>query len=844
MRYKILIVDDSYINRELLKEMLKDEYDILEAENGKKALEMIEHKEQIDGILLDLIMPEINGFGVIEELSKKGIMKKVPVMIISSEISAENDNICFKYGVFDFIGRPFKTSIVRKRVQNMINIYVYKNHLEQQVQEQTAVLRKAYEKLEKQKERVEKLIGANSNDIWLGTFHSVCVRILKREIELVGYSRDFNIFDELDKEKVIKEVIKKLNIDDKKYPVSLIKYEISSSKDKMIDYEKYAKDAIGDFRKEQIAKVYELYQKTLISNNAIDFDDILMLTVKILLENPDRLSYYQSKFKYVLVDEYQDTNKVQFMLISLISSAHGHICVVGDESQSIYGFRGADISNILNFEREYKDAKIVKLEENYRSTQNILDCANNVIKNNKSKIDKNLWTQNGKGDKIFYKTLPNEYEEVEYIVDKIDELCRKEKMKYSDFALLFRTNAQARVLEEVFMRSGTPYRLIGGLKFYSRKEIKDLTSYLKLVQNQDDNISLKRIINEPKRGIGDTAVDRLDALASAKGISIFKLIQDSNNLSGIRSAGNIIAFRDVMNEIIQKKDTIKVSELMKMILKNTGYEAMLNEEDTEENQTRFENLMEFIGVAMEFENETADASLADFLDSIALVSDVDNLDETADAVTLMTMHSAKGLEFEVVFLVGMEEGLFPSKRSIDEDETVEEERRLCYVGITRAKKKLYITNASKRTLYGSTSYTMPSRFVSEIPPELYDESSFESLNGKGSRSNYLDSEYKSVDRVLNKASFGSIPRSKKPSVGLSVDSFLSNIGGTKIGSKSQNNENAGKYEVGQTVKHKKFGMGIIEKIEKEEDDYKLEIKFEKFGFKRLMANFTPLEIIK
>ena len=694
------------------------------------------------------------------------------------------------------------------------------------------------------KERVEKLIGANSNDIWLGTFHSVCVRILKREIELVGYSRDFNIFDELDKEKVIKEVIKKLNIDDKKYPVSLIKYEISSSKDKMIDYEKYAKDAIGDFRKEQIAKVYELYQKTLISNNAIDFDDILMLTVKILLENPDRLSYYQSKFKYVLVDEYQDTNKVQFMLISLISSAHGHICVVGDESQSIYGFRGADISNILNFEREYKDAKIVKLEENYRSTQNILDCANNVIKNNKSKIDKNLWTQNGKGDKIFYKTLPNEYEEVEYIVDKIDELCRKEKMKYSDFALLFRTNAQARVLEEVFMRSGTPYRLIGGLKFYSRKEIKDLTSYLKLVQNQDDNISLKRIINEPKRGIGDTAVDRLDALASAKGISIFKLIQDSNNLSGIRSAGNIIAFRDVMNEIIQKKDTIKVSELMKMILKNTGYEAMLNEEDTEENQTRFENLMEFIGVAMEFENETADASLADFLDSIALVSDVDNLDETADAVTLMTMHSAKGLEFEVVFLVGMEEGLFPSKRSIDEDETVEEERRLCYVGITRAKKRLYITNASKRTLYGSTSYTMPSRFVSEIPPELYDESSFESLNGKGSRSNYLDSEYKSVDRVLNKASFGSIPRSKKPSVGLSVDSFLSNIGGTKLGSKPQNNENAGKYEVGQTVKHKKFGIGIIEKIEKEEDDYKLEIKFEKFGFKRLMANFTPLEIIK
>ncbi len=700
------------------------------------------------------------------------------------------------------------------------------------------------------KERVEKLVGTSSNDIWLGTFHAVCVRILRREIELLGYSRDFNIFDELDKEKVIKEVVKRLNIDDKKYPVSLIKYEISSAKDKMIDYTKYAKDAIGDFRKEQMAKIYELYQKTLFANNAIDFDDILMLTVKMLLENPDRLSYYQSKFKYVLVDEYQDTNKVQFLFISLLSASHGHICVVGDESQSIYGFRGADISNILNFEREYKDAKIVKLEENYRSTQNILDCANNVIKNNKSKIDKNLWTKNDKGEKIMYKTLPNEYEEVEYIVDTIDELCRKENMKYSDFALLFRTNAQARVLEEVFMRSGTPYKLIGGLKFYSRKEIKDLASYLKLVQNQDDNISLKRIINEPKRGIGDTAVDKLDELAASKGVSIFKLIQDSNNLTGIRSASNIIAFRDIMNDIILKKDNMKISDLMKTILKNTGYEAMLNEADTKENESRFENLMEFIGVAMEFENETADATLAGFLESIALVSDVDNLDETAEAVTLMTMHSAKGLEFEVVFLVGMEEGLFPSKRSIDEDESVEEERRLCYVGITRAKKRLYITNASKRTLYGSTSYTMPSRFISEIPAELYDESSIDNIANKTKvRSTYLDTEYKNVDTVLSRTTnYTSMPKAKKPSIGLSVDSFLSNLGGNKVSkstsdvSKSLNK--GSDYKVGQTVKHKKFGVGVIEKIEQEDDDYKLDIRFEKFGFKRLMANFTPLEIVE
>ena len=699
------------------------------------------------------------------------------------------------------------------------------------------------------KERVETLIGESGNDIWLGTFHSVCVRILKREIELLGYSRDFNIFDELDKDKVIKEVVKKLNVDDKSYPTSLIKYEISHAKDSMIDYKKYASNAAGDFRKEQIAKIYELYQKTLISNNAIDFDDILMLTVKLFLENPDRLSYYQSKFKYILVDEYQDTNKVQFLLISLLSAAHGNICVVGDESQSIYAFRGADITNILNFEKEYPNAKIIKLEENYRSTKNILNAANGVIKNNKSKIDKKLWTQNNEGDKIYYKTLPNEYEEVEYIVEKIDDLCKKEKLKYSDFAVLFRTNAQARVLEEVFMRNGTPYKLIGGIKFYSRKEIKDLISYLKLIQNQDDNIALKRIINEPKRGIGEKAIDKLDEMATSQGISIFKLIQDSNNLEGIRSAGNIILFRDMINNLILKKDNIKISELMKDVLKESGYEAMLNEGNEKENEMRFENLMEFIGVAIEFEKETADATLADFLDSIALVSDVDRMDDESESVTLMTMHSAKGLEFEVVFLVGMEEGLFPSKRSIEEDESVEEERRLCYVGITRAKKKLYITNASKRTLYGSTTYTIPSRFISEIPEELFDDDALENISLRKKKSErYLDSEYEKAEGILSNSReiFGKSQNSSKLKFGLSVDNFLKNLNG--ITAKSNNiTENSNKdvnYEVGMTVKHKKFGVGVIKKIEAEGDDYKLDIVFESSGFKRLMANYTPLEIVK
>ncbi len=695
------------------------------------------------------------------------------------------------------------------------------------------------------KERVEALVGQVSNDMWLGTFHSVCVRILKREIELLGYTRDFNIFDEIDKEKVIKEVMKKLNIDEKVYPVGLIKSEISKAKEAMKDEVAYQKDAMGDFRKEEIAKVYNMYQETLKKNNSIDFDDIIMLTVRLFLENPDRLLYYQNKFNYILVDEYQDTNRSQFLLISMLSSATGNICVVGDESQSIYGFRGADISNILNFEQEFPNAKIVKLEENYRSTKNILNAANEVIKNNKSKIDKQLWTQNEEGDKIEYKTLNNEYEEVEYVVDEIDDICRKEHESYSNFAVLFRTNAQARVLEEVFMKSGTPYKLIGGIKFYARKEIKDIISYLKLIQNINDNIALKRIINEPKRGIGNTALDKLDALSSESGMSIFEFIQDSNNLISFRSAGNIMEFRDMINDLIKEKDKIKVSELIKKTLKDSGYEDMLNSEGTKETEIRFDNLMEFIGVAIEFENENAENSLGDFLDSIALVSDVDNLDESTDAVTLMTMHSAKGLEFDNVFLVGMEEGLFPSKRSIEEDIQTEEERRLCYVAITRAKKHLFITNTKKRTLYGSTTYSTPSRFIDEIPENLLSETSIENKENKGIRNNqntWLDSEYKRVETYLSNRNRVSenIERKVKPNIGVSVDSFLKNLAGNN----QVKTNNVSKYKVGMEVKHKKFGIGIIENIEPEGDDFKLEIMFDGSGFKRLMANYTPLEIIK
>ena len=701
------------------------------------------------------------------------------------------------------------------------------------------------------KERVEELVGAEAQDMWLGTFHSVCVRILKREIELLGYSRDFNIFDEIDKDKVIKEVMKKLNIDDKIYPTGLIKAEISKAKEVMKDDKQYAKDAQGDFRKEEIAKVYTMYQQTLRTNNSIDFDDIIMLTVQLFLEHPDRLAYYQEKYKYVLVDEYPDTNKTQFLLISLLTAGTGNICVVGDESQSIYGFRGADITNILNFEKEFPSAKIIKLEENYRSTKNILNAANEVIKNNSSKIDKVLWTQNKEGEKINYKTLNNEYEEVEYVVETIDDLCRKENKKYSDFAVLFRTNAQARVLEEVFMRTGTPYKLIGGIKFYARKEIKDIISYLKLINNKNDNIALKRIINEPKRGIGDTALDKLDNMAQEKGMSIFELIQDNMNLAGLRSAGNIILFRDMMNDLMANKETFKVSDLIKRVLKISGYEDMLNAEGTKETEIRFENLMEFIGVAIEFENENAENTLEDFLDSIALVSDVDNLDESTEAVTLMTMHSAKGLEFDDVFLVGMEEGLFPSKRSIEEDASTEEERRLCYVAITRAKDQLFLTNTKKRTLYGSTSFSLPSRFIDEIPDNLLTEDSVENKESRGIRrqSSFLDDEYKRVETYLSnrdrvQTTRGTMKPQNKPKVGISVESFLKNLSGATAAPQKQMQPGEMKYKVGMEVKHKKFGIGTIQNIEPEGDDFKLEIMFENSGFKRLMANFTPLEIIE
>lgn len=699
------------------------------------------------------------------------------------------------------------------------------------------------------KERVEGLIGENAKDIWLGTFHSICVRILKREIELLGYSRDFNIIDEQDKQKVLKEVLKKLNIDEKNFAVSSLVCEISNAKNKMEKPEVAMKKWRGDYRMEIIGKVYDAYQKTLKQNNSLDFDDILCLTVELFMKNPDRLAYYQNKFRQILVDEYQDTNHVQFMLISMLGASHGNVCVVGDESQSIYAFRGADISNILDFEKEYEGAKVVKLEQNYRSTKTILNVANSVINNNKSKIEKNLWTENDDGEKIKYFTSKNEYEEVEYIVDKIDAMCRTGKYTYKDFALLYRTNAQSRVIEDIFMREGTPYKLIGGTKFYSRKEIKDMIAYLKVINNTKDNVSLTRIINEPKRGIGDTSVERIKLKAEENNLSAFEYIKEPANIAELRCSNAVENFKNLILDLENLKDKITVSELMKKVLELTGYEAELMKEKNMENESRLENIYEFIGVAKEFEEEEADNSLQDFLDSIALVSDVDNLEDTTEAVTLMTMHNAKGLEYPVVFLIGMEEGLFPSKRSQDEENGIEEERRLCYVGITRAKKELFLTNARQRTMYGTTTYTIPSRFVEEIPNEYLDEKALDNKKqNEKKQERYTDQEYSRVEswlshtynEIADSESNGIYtPRTKPRKVGMDATMFLKNLNTNSF--KKENMSSTVKE--GDKVRHKKFGVGIVTSINEEDSMTIAEIKFESYGMKRLIVSGTTLEVI-
>lgn len=701
------------------------------------------------------------------------------------------------------------------------------------------------------KERIEGLVGEAAKDIWMGTFHSICVRILRRFIDRIGFDSSFIIFDTSDQKTLVKGCLKDLAIDDKMFTDRAVLSEISNAKNEMLEPEQYQARANGDFRKEKIASVYNLYQKRLRENNAIDFDDIINYTIKILMENEDVLEYYSNKFKYVLVDEYQDTNKAQFTLVTMFASKNGNITVVGDNDQGIYSFRGADISNILNFERDFPGTKIIKLEQNYRCTGNILKAANSVIKNNEVKYKKELWTQNEEGNLPRVYQAQNEYDEGTYIVEQMEHLRREEYYKYSDFAILYRMNTQSRAIEDILRRENIPYKIIGGLKFYERKEIKDIIAYLRLIQNSNDNLSLKRIINEPKRGIGKTSLDKVEQLAEANGISMYEIIKDAEQYGLNRVYLNSREFINCIEELKAKKDELTISELIKLTLKKSGYTKALENENTVEAENRIENLDEFLTVAIEFEEEEAENSLSTFLEGITLSSDIDDLEEGEEYVTLMTLHSAKGLEFPVVFLVGMEEGIFPGYKSISEPKELEEERRLCYVGITRAKENLFLTCSKQRTIFGSTSYNPVSRFLNEIPQELlegYDEAFGETKNKEqmfkdsrytwsyGSKNNGNIKTYKIEEQKATVAA--SSNNTNNGFMFRTAESFLNNLS-----KKSTSNIDLSKYKSGVKVFHKKFGEGIINQVEPEGEDLKVDIDFNKVGHKRLMAKFANLEII-
>ena len=697
------------------------------------------------------------------------------------------------------------------------------------------------------KARTEKLLDGIANDLWIGTFHSICVRMLRKFIDRIGYDTSFIIFDTSDQKSLVKECLKSLNIDDKLFTDRSVMYEISNAKNEMLEPEDYAMKTFGDFRKETIAKIYSLYQKRLKENNALDFDDIINLTIKILMQEPDVLEYYANKFKYILVDEYQDTNKAQFTLITLLAATHGNITVVGDNDQGIYSFRGADISNILNFEKDFPGTKIIKLEQNYRCTKNILKVANAVIKNNPTKYKKKLWTENEEGTLVTGYKADNEYDEASYIANQIEHLKYQEKYEFSDFAILYRMNAQSRSIEDILRREDIPYKIIGGLKFYERKEIKDAIAYLRLIYNQNDNISLKRIINEPKRGIGKTSLDKVQELSENTGKSMYEIIKNSAEFGLNRVYANSREFVEQMESLIAKKDSISISELLTMTLNVTGYTKALENENTIEAGARIENLEELLTVTMEFEKENAENGLAEFLEGITLSSDVDEVDESDDQVTLMTLHSAKGLEFPVVFLAGMEEGIFPGYKSIGEESELEEERRLCYVGMTRAKEHLFLTCARTRTIFGSTSCNLVSRFLGEVPKEMLE--GYDDIFGtKNDEKNNNENEYEwgygrktSNVKTYNVRSTDTETKIKSngSTFGFrSAESFLNNLN-----KKTENNIDISKYKEGTKVYHKKFGEGVINYIEEEGEDYKVDITFTKAGHKRLMAKYAGLEVI-
>lgn len=694
---------------------------------------------------------------------------------------------------------------------------------------------------EEMRSRIDDLVGHGSEAIWVSTFHSTCVRILRRYGDLIGYDPNFSIYDTDDSKSVMKEVLKRLQIDTKQYPEKKFLNYISSCKDELYTYEDEIDEAEGDYVSEMYAKVYKAYQEQLHKNNAMDFDDLLMKTVELFKAFPEVLENYQNRFLYIMVDEYQDTNTAQFELIKLLASKNRNICVVGDDDQSIYKFRGANIRNILDFEKVYPDAKVVKLEQNYRSTQTILDAANAVISNNSARKRKSLWTDRGEGDRITMMQSENAYDEAELIVDRICRDKREGKSDYRGNAVLYRTNAQSRLLEEKCIMAGIPYIVVGGVNFYSRKEIKDILAYLKTIDNGRDDLAVRRIINVPKRGIGATTIGKLADYAAANALSFYECCVRAQEILGHgRAADKILEFVELIGVFRSKLEFITLEQLVDDILDRTDYEAMLTEADPDDAKERMENIGELINKIVAYEDENEDATLSGFLEEVALVADIDNVDGNADAVMLMTLHSAKGLEFPNVYLAGMEDGLFPGYMSIcsDDPSEIEEERRLCYVGITRAMNRLTISAARSRMIRGETQYNAVSRFVEEIPKELLDcRPASGRTPGPGSASVTASRQstpstgfVRPVAISANKARAAAA----KPFIAkASALTGLSKGADLALGS-------APDYGPGDRVMHTKFGAGTVQSVEKGKRDYEVSVDFDTAGVKKMFAGFAKL----
>ena len=680
------------------------------------------------------------------------------------------------------------------------------------------------------RERLVSAIGDEANDIWAYTFHSCCSRILRRFGERIGYTNHFTIYDTDDSRRVMKQCQKQLGIEDKLINHKSILAEISRAKDSLISPDEYKQTSQNDFRKSKIAECYEMYQKELKKSDAMEFDDIIFNTVKLLEENEDVRDLYQTQFKYVMVDEYQDTNHAQYVLTSLLADKYKNICVVGDDDQSIYRFRGATIENILSFENHYKGAKVIRLEENYRSTQNILDGANAVISHNKNRKGKTLFTRSGSGDKIVYKTVMSESEESQYIIDEIIKNVDN-GMKYSDHAILYRMNAQSRNLEVMLTKSGISHRIIGGHRFFDRKEIKDIVSYLAVINNPSDNVRLQRIINVPKRAIGDTMFTNVLEIAAGLGMSAFEVCERADEFQKTsRSASKLMGFTKMIRDFQECiEDGMGLNDLLQEVLEKTKYLDFLHE-DIETYDDRVNNIKELSSMFIKYEEESEDANLSEFLEDVALISDIDSYNEDEDAVVLMTLHSAKGLEFPVVFIPGMEEGIFPGNQSMFSEEDLEEERRLAYVGITRAKKKLYLISSQQRMLYGQTSRNMPSRFLREIPSSVIDDQSVVARRSTG---------FTSAHSGFSSGARGGSSYTSSSKIGSARQSSNSAHKFGQAGNAAQKSNVD--YKVGDTVSHKSFGTGTILTITPMGGDMLLEVAFDKAGTKKMMANYARLE---